>query len=192
VNLGRDPSAAVAVRHWHDAPKNLQNAPNCRRRARGANQRFSKLTAHCHTTAGWPVFFRANRSLSFTPMISASLVSHVLAHASAAVPLATSVCAMTPGRLGALGAGLAALVGVVAGGLALRAERAGAENRKRSALVALVAGLAAVALGALVAATATGGVGTGNGLGGAFVAIVLGLLASGLGGRALGRARRAG
>ncbi|MFD3936168.1 DUF6223 family protein [Streptomyces sp. NPDC058611] len=43
----------------------------------------------------------------------------------------------------------------------------------------------AMALGGLVAATADGGLGTGNGLGGAYVALLLGLAGVALGGRAL-------
>ncbi|WP_347877092.1 DUF6223 family protein [Streptomyces albus] len=46
-----------------------------------------------------------------------------------------------------------------------------------------------MALGGLFAATADGGLGTGNGLGGAFVALVLGLVSTVLGGTALSRTR---
>lgn len=48
----------------------------------------------------------------------------------------------------------------------------------------------AVALGALVAVTAPGGVGTGNGFGGAVVGVVVGLIAIALGVVAQRRARR--
>ncbi|WP_412566054.1 DUF6223 family protein [Streptomyces decoyicus] len=54
---------------------------------------------------------------------------------------------------------------------------------------AVGSGLIAMALGALVAATAGGGLGTGNGLGGAYVALLLGLIGTALGGRALTRSR---
>lgn len=60
-----------------------------------------------------------------------------------------------------------------------------------SAMLAMAAGLIGMALGGLVAATADGGLGTGNGLGGAYVALVLGLISTSLGGRALVRSRRA-
>jgi hypothetical protein len=56
--------------------------------------------------------------------------------------------------------------------------------------VALAAGLLAMAIGGLVVATADGGVGTGNGLGGAIVALAVGLIAMLLGGLALARSRR--
>ena len=53
----------------------------------------------------------------------------------------------------------------------------------------MMLGLTGVALGGLVVATSDGGVGTGNGLGGAVVAIVLGLIGMVLGGLARARAR---
>ncbi|WP_435897082.1 DUF6223 family protein [Streptomyces coelicoflavus] len=46
-----------------------------------------------------------------------------------------------------------------------------------------------MALGGLVAATADGGLGTGNGLGGAFVALIVGLIATAVGWLALARAQ---
>jgi Na+-driven multidrug efflux pump len=58
--------------------------------------------------------------------------------------------------------------------------------------VALVAGLIAVVNGGLNLAIAKGGPGTGNGVVGAAVALVLGLLAMALGGLALPRSRRTG
>lgn len=99
---------------------------------------------------------------------------------------------MTPGRLGAGTGGLLALVGVVAGVLALarRGGRLGTGTGQRGAIVALTTGLIGMALGGLVAATAKGGIGTGNGLGGAFVALVLGLIATILGGIVLARSPR--
>ncbi|MDW6066028.1 DUF6223 family protein [Streptomyces sp. FXJ1.4098] len=44
-----------------------------------------------------------------------------------------------------------------------------------------------MALGALVAATASGGLGTGNGLGGAIVALIVGVIGTALSGLALTR-----
>lgn len=58
--------------------------------------------------------------------------------------------------------------------------------------MAAAAGLIGMTLGALVAATADGGLGTGNGLGGAYVAMLVGLISTALGGLALSRARRTG
>ncbi|MGW0816534.1 DUF6223 family protein [Streptomyces viridiviolaceus] len=56
----------------------------------------------------------------------------------------------------------------------------------------MVAGSAAVVLGVLVAATADGGLGTGNGLGGAYVAMLVVLVGTALGGLATARSRRTG
>lgn len=53
----------------------------------------------------------------------------------------------------------------------------------------MLLGLVGIAVGGLVVVTADGGVGTGNGLGGAIVAAVLGLLAVALGGLARARER---
>ncbi|MFE4332449.1 DUF6223 family protein [Streptomyces sp. NPDC056831] len=62
--------------------------------------------------------------------------------------------------------------------------------RRNGAVTALVAGLIAVVVGGSVAATADGGLGTGNGLGGACVATLVGLIAVTLGWPA--RSRRTG
>jgi hypothetical protein len=53
-----------------------------------------------------------------------------------------------------------------------------------------VAGLISVVIGGLHSANAAGGFGTGNGLAGAIVAIMLGLIGMVLGGLALARFRR--
>ncbi len=53
----------------------------------------------------------------------------------------------------------------------------------------MVLGLIGLTLGGLVVATSDGGVGTGNGLAGAVVAMVLGLIGVLLGGLARARAR---
>ena len=54
-------------------------------------------------------------------------------------------------------------------------------------MLSLVSGLAVIAVGALVAVTADGGLGTGNGLGGSVVAMVVGLVAIVVAGLALAR-----
>ena len=95
-------------------------------------------------------------------------VTHLLAE--------TTTYGWTPGRIGAGTAGLVALVGVVAGGLTVYRRKG-----RRGAVIAIATGVFAVALGGVVAATADGGIGTGNGLAGAFVAIVAGLLGIALG-----------
>lgn len=108
-------------------------------------------------------------------------------------PIAADVLAVSGGRLGATGAAVIALAGTVVGGIAL--ARAGAPARAGTAgsridppTTALALGAAGTVLGALFVATADGGLGTGNGLGGALVAVALGLVAVALGG--LARARR--
>ncbi|CAM5659358.1 DUF6223 family protein [Streptomyces purpurascens] len=108
---------------------------------------------------------------------------------AAVEPTAADVYDMSAGRLGAVAAGVLALIGVVVGGLALARPtgRFGTGTGRRGAATALTAGLLAMVLGALVAATADGGLGTGNGLGGAFVALIVGLIATALGGLALTR-----
>jgi len=120
---------------------------------------------------------------------AALLVGFGLATPAAAQPDAVPVFAMTPGRLGASMAALVALIGMVIGGLALaRARRTG--DGLRGGVVALVAGLIGSALGALVVATAGGGLGTGHGLGGGIVALVAGSISVVLGGLARARSRR--
>jgi hypothetical protein len=57
-------------------------------------------------------------------------------------------------------------------------------------MVALVLAPIGLVIGGLVVATADGGLGTGNGLGGGVVAMMVGLIGIALGGLALARARR--
>ncbi|MFE7712666.1 DUF6223 family protein [Streptomyces sp. NPDC057486] len=124
--------------------------------------------------------------------VTFALAAPAAAHASVQ-PIAASVYAMTPGRLGASMAALIGLTGLVIGGLALaRARRTdtGTGTARSRALVALVASPISVALGGLVVATADGGLGTGNGLGGGIVAVLVGLIGTVLGGLALARSRR--
>ncbi|MER5715533.1 DUF6223 family protein [Streptomyces sp. NPDC002132] len=111
-------------------------------------------------------------------------------------PVAASVTTLSVGRAGAFLSALVGLLGVVGGGLALSRPDSkghiGAWARRDGAVTALVAGAVAVAVGGTIAATADGGLGTGNGLGGAFVAVLLGLTAVILGGLARFRTRRTG
>ena len=98
--------------------------------------------------------------------------------------LAASVYTVSLGRVGAATGALVALAGVV---LAWRGlSRPG---RRPGPLAAVAAGLVGVLLGVLVVLTADGGLGTGNGLGGAYVALLLGLLATALGAWSLTRHR---
>lgn len=118
-------------------------------------------------------------------------VRHLLA-AATAQPLAASVSTLSPGRLGAATGALLGLAGVIVAvrELAHPARRSRAAGRSLRAVVALAAGLLGLALGALVAATADGGLGTGNGLGGAYVAMLAGLISAPLAALALARSRR--
>ena len=97
---------------------------------------------------------------------------------------AVSTYALTPGRLWSVIATLTGLTGVVAGGLALA--------RGRGAVVAVGAGLAGAIGGGVVVAAAKGGPGTGYGIVGGYVALVVGTAAVLLGGTALFLVRGAG
>ena len=96
---------------------------------------------------------------------------------------------MTPGRLAASVASLIGLIGVVAGGLALRARRSG--SAPRTGNLALLAGLISMIVGGLVVATAKGGLGTGHGLGGGILALVAGSMSVALAGLTRTRTPRA-
>ncbi|MFD6069625.1 DUF6223 family protein [Amycolatopsis lurida] len=100
-----------------------------------------------------------------------------------------AAASLTSGRLWSLAAALAGVIGVIAGGLALARIHSGIT--RRGAFVALTAGLIGMAGGGYVVAAAEGGPGTGYGIVGGFVALVIGLLAATLGWLALSRARRA-
>ncbi|WP_086825594.1 DUF6223 family protein [Streptomyces sp. NRRL B-24572] len=128
-------------------------------------------------------------------VLAGGLALAVPAAADPAVqPVAASVYTLSVGRVTSSSAALVGLLGVVNGGLALsRATGRGHLRtwaRRNGAVTALAAGLIAVAAGGAVAATADGGLGTGNGLGGACVAVLVGLVALTLGWRA--RSRRSG
>lgn len=124
---------------------------------------------------------------------AALVAGFVLARPAAAdvavQPYAADVYTMSVGRVGASLAGLVGLAGSVLGGLALR-RSAGGWVARNGAVVALAAGPLAMVVGALVVATAEGGLGTGNGLGGGYVALVVGLLSTSLGWLARARAHR--
>lgn len=95
----------------------------------------------------------------------------------------------TSGRLWSLAAVALGLAAVIIGWRAL-ARAVPASSKRSRGITAVTAGLLGVALSGLQLGRATGGVGTGNGVAGAVVAIVLGLAGIILGGRALARARR--
>ncbi|MGI5242009.1 DUF6223 family protein [Dactylosporangium sp. CA-139066] len=96
---------------------------------------------------------------------------------------------LTADRLLATAGWLVAMAGAVVGGLAL-AGRLG-RFTAYGPIVALVAGAAGAAVGAVVLLTADGGPGTGNGVVGGAAAIVVGLAAVVMGALARARSRRA-
>ncbi|MBT2444082.1 hypothetical protein J7E93_29120 [Streptomyces sp. ISL-36] len=108
-------------------------------------------------------------------------------------PVTASVYTVSVGRVGASLSALVGLLGAVNGGLALARPigqgRIGTWDRRNGAVTALAAGLVAVVVGGAVAATADGGLGTGNGLGGPYFAMLLGLVAVTLGWLARSRSR---
>jgi hypothetical protein len=98
---------------------------------------------------------------------------------------------LTAARLWATSAALLGLVGAVIGGLALaRSVRRIGNGGRQGPIVALASGLVAMVGGALNLAVADGGPGTGNGVVGGALALMLGLVAVVLGGLAVARSRR--
>ncbi|MFD3811068.1 DUF6223 family protein [Rhodococcus sp. NPDC058639] len=89
-------------------------------------------------------------------------------------------------------AAVLALVGVVAGAVALRrSRRSGTPPSLSWIVVALATGAIGVIVGGMHGANAAGGPDTGNGVVGALFAVVLGVVAVVLGGLSLARYRRA-
>lgn len=84
-------------------------------------------------------------------------------------------------------AALLGLIGVVIAGLAFVRPN----FRRIGVPLGIVLALVSLLVGGLHAAYAAGGVGTGNGLAGAFVAVALGLIGVILGGLAFARSRQA-
>lgn len=121
-------------------------------------------------------------SSSFKEKEHTMSVSHLLAEHVLGQPAAVSSYTLTGGRFWSLVGVALGLAGVVVGGMAL-SRRGG-----RKAIVALVLGLAGAFIGGVVVAAADGGPGTGAGIVGGFVALVVGLIGAGLGW--LARARR--
>ncbi|WP_327106890.1 DUF6223 family protein [Nonomuraea glycinis] len=99
---------------------------------------------------------------------------------------------MSAGRLWSLVAALLGLTGAVIGGLALARPTARIGTSRWGAIWALLAGLTGAVIGVLVVAAAKGGPGTGYGIVGGYVALVIGLIAMTLGGLTLARQRRTG
>ncbi|SEU47943.1 DUF6223 family protein [Nonomuraea wenchangensis] len=114
--------------------------------------------------------------------LPATAATHVLAQ-----PVDAYV--MTAGRLWSVVGIVLGLAGVVIGALAARSATRPL-TRRRGAIVALAAGLAGTVIGALVVAAAEGGPGTGYGIVGGWVCLVVGPVAMILGGLVLARSRR--
>jgi hypothetical protein len=116
------------------------------------------------------------------------------------MPNLATITVMGSGRLGPTAAAVLGLVGTVIGGLALARVRNGFSTasglgrtvERRSAGAALGLGTLSLLLGALFLATADGGPGTGNGVVGSVVAIVVGPVAMGLGTLTMARRHNVG
>ncbi|MGS2809745.1 DUF6223 family protein [Nocardia sp. MW-W600-9] len=103
-----------------------------------------------------------------------------------AAGLVADAYGLTADRAIATSAAFLALFGAVLGGFAL------ARPSSLRAAIAVGAGVVAAVVGAFVVVTADGGLGTGNGIAGGYIAFVLGALGAALGGLALVRVRRIG
>ncbi|MGW0325636.1 DUF6223 family protein [Nocardia sp. NPDC003183] len=114
----------------------------------------------------------------------------VTAPATASIHHSAATTGLTSGRLGPTSTALLGLIAVVFGVRVLaRVGRNGPGNIRNQAVLTLVSGLISLALGSWFAATAEGGPGTGNGIVGAWAAMVFGLVALVLGALALNRFR---
>ena len=121
-------------------------------------------------------------------------IRHLLVTAAPPGDAADYVSGLTPGRFwGTLTAALAA-IGVVAGWRALvrAADRKRIAGTRRLSAASLTLGAIGLAGGAIVAAMAEGGPGTGYGIVGAGISLVLGLASVVVGGLALSRVHRTG
>jgi len=108
----------------------------------------------------------------------------IVALRATGVPVAVAADELGVGRLVPTAAAVLGLAAVIVGGLALARPIRGSRP-----VAALVLGLVSAVVGGLHAANAAGGLGTGNGLAGALIAVVLGLIGVGLAGLALTRTR---
>ncbi|MFD8099478.1 DUF6223 family protein [Nocardia fluminea] len=127
--------------------------------------------------------------MSIRPLTAAAVSTALTLVSAAPATAATTTLAdsygMTTDRLVATSAAFLGLAAVIVGGWAV--SRAGSPARS---FVAVGAGAIAAIVGVIGFATADGGPGTGNGIVGAAIAIVLGLAAVALGTRAYRRAHR--
>ncbi|GIH22618.1 hypothetical protein Aph01nite_09280 [Acrocarpospora phusangensis] len=111
-------------------------------------------------------------------------VRHLLEAHVIAQPSDVTAYALTAGRLWSMVAGLLGLAGAAVGGLTLARPNGRIGRSGRGGAVALLAGLAGVVIGGVVVAVADGGPGSGSGIVGGVLALVVGLVAMILGWRA--------
>ncbi len=102
----------------------------------------------------------------------------------------TPAYTLTAGRLWSLVAIALGLIGLVTGVAAGARILGGPSTQRRNAILALVAALACSVIGGTVVLFADGGPGSGSGIVGGFLAVLIGLVAIGLGRRALKRSHR--
>ena len=122
--------------------------------------------------------------LPFIGSLAACTVAQVSSDAGVA-----GVFALSSGRLAAIAAVLLGLTSMVSAGLSWARVPAGTARRR--AMVAMVAGLTGMALAGMVVTVSAGGVGTGNGVGGAILGMGLGLIGVVLAGLVRARDRSA-
>jgi Family of unknown function (DUF6223) len=126
------------------------------------------------------------RALRHQCVVLIAIAAPAVAHAGQSD--AVGVYTLSAGRIGAIVSVLVGLVGAISGGLAVARSQRG--NPRRRAILALVLGPISMLAGGFVVVTAGGGLGTGHGLGGGVVAMMVGLIGVALGGLALARSRR--
>jgi len=102
----------------------------------------------------------------------------------------TPAYALTAGRLWSLVAAAFGLIGVAAGGLARTRVLGGTKNQRRNGFLAVCCGLAGSVIGGVIVVFADGGPGSGSGIVGGYLALMIGLLAAALGWLALKRPLR--
>ena len=123
-------------------------------------------------------------------MIIVLLVNFVLKASNHADYAVTTVYGSTPKRVWATVATFLAIGGVGLGVISVCSKNLGLHKKKMKAILAIVLGLIAVISGIINLAVATGGPGSGNGVVGAALAIVLGFLSLALGSFALAGFRK--
>jgi peptidoglycan/LPS O-acetylase OafA/YrhL len=102
----------------------------------------------------------------------------------------TPAYTLSTGRFWSLIAAAFGLIGLVTGLLVRTRLLAGARTRRRNAGLALAAGLAGSVIGGLVVAFADGGPGSGSGIVGGYLAVLIGVVAMTLGVLGLNRSHR--